>query len=156
MDDEDPKSLVGEGRAIIDGRKNKPLRWPQGVYDAILQLKAENPRRPINEDFLKIVNQKCKSGINVNGINSWWGRHQRQQREGSSGTSASPVQKEKKLKLKRKASRRDTSEDGEDTSEEKDAGNDSDDERVPKVNLNSSCFLKSVKVKRNPSTHSKG
>ena len=156
MDDEDPKSLVGEGRAIIDGRKNKPLRWPQGVYDAILQLKAENPRRPINEDFLKSVYQKCQSGINVNGINSWWGRHQWQQRGGLSGTSASPVQKEKKLKLKRKASRRDTSEDGEDSSEEKDTGKDNDDEWVPKVNLYSSCDLKSMKVKRNPSTHSKG
>ena len=76
------------------------------MYDAILELKAENPERKINEDFLDSVNKKCKSGININGIKSWFGRHQREQREGSSGTSASPdVQREKKVKLKGKVSR---------------------------------------------------
>ena len=139
MDAQDAKSLVGERRVIIDGRKNKPLRWPQGVYDAILQLKAENPRRPINGEFLESVNQKCTSGITVNGINSWWGRHLREQRDGSSGTSASTVvEKEKKVKLERKAAQRDSSEDGKDPSEEKGAGEDGDVEQQTKVYRNSS------------------
>ena len=139
MDAELSKSQVGERRAFIDGRKNRPLRWPQGVYDAILQLKAENPRMPINGDFLKSVNEKCISGINVNGINSWWGRHQREQREGSSGTSASPVmKKEKKMKLERKAAQRDSSDDGKDLSEDKGADEDGDVERQTEVYRNSS------------------
>ena len=112
MDAELSKSQVGERRAFIDGRKNRPLRWPQGVYDAILQLKEENPRRSINGEFLESVNQKCTSGITVNGIDSWWGRHLREQRDGSSGTSASPVVK--KLKLEKKAAQRDSSGDGKD------------------------------------------
>jgi hypothetical protein len=108
-----------ETRASIDGRKNKPLKWPQGVYDAILQLKEEDPTRLINGDFLKSVNQICKSEINLNGIKSWWNRHQNKQREGASGTSASPgVKKEEKVKLKIKASRRVFSEDDEDSTED--------------------------------------
>ncbi len=86
------------------------------MYDAILQLKAENPERKINEDFFDGVNQICKSGINLNGIKGWWNRHQREQREGSSGTSASPdVQREKKVKLKGKVSRRVSNDDDEDS-----------------------------------------
>ena len=108
-----------ETRASIDGRKNKPLKWSQGVYDAILQLKEEDPTRLINDDFLKSVNQICKSGISLYGIKGWWNRHQLKQREGSSGTSASPgVQKEKKVKLKGKASRRVSSEDDEDSNKD--------------------------------------
>ncbi len=60
------------------------------------------------------------------------------------------------MKLKRKASHTNSSDDNEDSSEEKGAGENSDDEWVPKVNRNSSYDLKSMKVKRNPSTHSKG
>ncbi len=107
------------------------------MYDATLQLKAENPRRPINGEFLKSVNQKCISGINVNGINSWWGRHLREQREGLSGTSASPVvQKEKEVNLKRKAAQLDSSVNVKDPSEDEGAGGNSDDEWVLKVNRN--------------------
>ena len=139
MDAQDAKSLVGERRVIKDGRKNRPLRWPQGVYDAILQLQAENPRMPINGDFLKSVNEKCISGINVNGINSWWGRHLREQREGSSGTSTSPVvQKEKEVNLKRKAAQLDSSVNVKDPSEDEGAGEDGDVERQTKVYRNSS------------------
>jgi hypothetical protein len=106
-------------RASEDGRRFKPLKWPQGVYDAILQLKKEDPMRVINGDFLDSVNKKCKSGIPLNGVKSWWNRHQLKQREGSSGTSASPgVKKEKKVKLERKASRPVSSDDGEDSTED--------------------------------------
>ena len=43
-----------EGRAIVDGRKNKKFAWPDGVYDAIIELKKKEPKRPINDDFLKV------------------------------------------------------------------------------------------------------
>jgi hypothetical protein len=134
MDKQEAKSSGDEGRAIVDGRKNKPLRWPDGVYEVIIELNAKNPRRPINDDFLKRVNKKCKSGITVNGINGWWGRHLRKQKAESSGTSASPgVQQEKKGKLKRKAAQLASSEDSEDSGEEESSGEDSDVDFEPKV-----------------------
>jgi hypothetical protein len=105
------------------------------VYNAILELKERDPIRPINADFLKSVNKRCKSGISVNGVNCWWGRHQKKLREEKAGTSASPgVQKEKKGKLKRKAAQLASSEDGEDSGEQEGANGDSDDDRDPQVN----------------------
>ena len=104
----------------VDGRKNKPLKWPIPVYEAIIQLKAEDPSRPINADFLKSVNNIFVSGITTHAINSWWGRHQRESRERSSGTSASPSVKkeEKKVKLTKKKSLLDSDDDDEDYTED--------------------------------------
>ena len=104
----------------VDGRKNKPLKWPIPVYEAIIQLKAEDPLRPINADFLKSVNNIFVSGITTPAINSWWGRHQRESRERSSGTSASPSVKkeEKKVKLTKKKSLLDSDDDDEDYTED--------------------------------------
>ncbi len=105
------------------------------MYKAIIELKEKDPKRPINADFLKSVNNRCKSGINVNGVNSWWGRHQNKLRDKKAGTSASPgVQKEKKGKLKREAAQLASSEDGEDSGEQEGVGGESDDYRDPKVN----------------------
>ena len=129
-DKEEADATKDEGRAIVDGRKKKNYAWPPGVYDAIIELKKKDPKRPINGDFLKSVNQIFKSGINVNGIASWWGRHLSKQREGSSGTSASPgVQKEKGKK--RKAALLSSSEDSSDSDEKDGANGDRDDDHQP-------------------------
>jgi hypothetical protein len=132
-DKEEADASKDEGSAIVDGRKKKNYAWPDGVYDAIIELKEKDPKRPINDDFLKSVNKRCKSGINVNGVNSWWCRHQRKLKVEKAGTSASPgVQKEK---LKRKAAQPASSEDGEDSDEKEGANNgDRDDDRQPQVN----------------------
>ncbi len=120
---------------IVDGRKNKKFAWPDGVYEAILELKEKDPDRLINANFLKSVNKICKSGISVNGVKSWWGRHQKKLKVEKAGTSASPgVQKEKKGKLKRKAAQLASSEDSEDSGEHEGADGGSDDDRNPQVN----------------------
>ena len=101
-DKEEAESSGDEGCTIVDGRKKKKnYAWPSGVYEAIIELKKKDPKRPINADFLKSVNKRCKSGISVNGVNSWWCRHQRKVKVEKAGTSASPgVQKEKGKKRK--------------------------------------------------------
>ena len=101
-DKEEAESSGDEGCTIVDGRKKKKnYAWPPGVYEAIIELKRKDPKRPINDDFLKSVNKRCKSGISVNGVNSWWCRHQRKVKVEKAGTSASPgVQKEKGKKRK--------------------------------------------------------
>ena len=101
-DKQEAESSGDEGRTIVDGRKKKKnYAWPPGVYEAIIELKKKDPKKSINDDFLKSVNKRCKSGISVNGVNSWWCRHQRKVKVEKAGTSASPgVQKEKGKKRK--------------------------------------------------------
>ena len=101
-DKDEAESSGDEGRTIVDGRKKKKnYAWPPGVYEAIIELKKKDPKRSINADFLKSVNKRCKSGISVAGVNSWWGRHQRIVKVEKAGTSASPgVQKERGRKEK--------------------------------------------------------
>ena len=122
-DKDEAESSGDEGRTIVDGRKKKNYAWPPGVYDAIIELKKKDPKRPINDDFLKSVNKRCKSGISVNGVNSWWCRHQRKVKVEKAGTSASPgVQKEKGKK--RKAALPSSSEDSVDSDEKEGANGD--------------------------------
>ena len=86
-DKQEAESSGDEGRTIVDGRKKKKnYAWPHGVYEAIIELKKKDPKRPINDDFLKSVNKRCKSGISVNGVNSWWCRHQRKVKVEKAGT----------------------------------------------------------------------
>ena len=134
-DKDEAESSGDEGRTIVDGRKKKKnYAWPPGVYEAIIELKKKDPKRPINDDFLKSVNKRCKSGISVNGVNSWWCRHQREVKVEKAGTSASPgVQKEKGKK--RKAALLSSSEDSSVSDEKEGANGDRDDDHQPQVNL---------------------
>ena len=130
-DKDEAESSGDEGRTIVDGRKKKKnYAWPPGVYEAIIELKKKDPKRPINDDFLKSVNKRCKSGISVNGVDSWWCRHQRKVKVEKAGTSASPgVQKEKGKK--RKAALPSSSEDSVDSDEKEGANGDRDDDHQP-------------------------
>ena len=74
-DKEEADESKDEGCARVDGRKKWNYAWPDGVYDAIIKLKEKDPKRAINENFLKSVNKRCQSGITVAGVNSWWCRY---------------------------------------------------------------------------------